>query len=108
MKPQGTEIAGCPVAKGDRVLLSFPAANRDPAAFDDPESVVIDRPVNRHIAFGVGIHRCLGSNLARMEMQVAIEEFLARIPEFELEDPDVSTIGGYLTSLTYPCPCKLQ
>ncbi len=91
---EDTEIAGCPVAKGERVLLSFPAANRDPAVFDDPEEVVIDRPVNRHIAFGVGIHRCLGSNLARMEMQVAIEEFLARIPEFELEDPDEVTWAG--------------
>ncbi len=91
---EDTEIAGCPVGKGERVLLSFAAANRDPEAFDDPEEVIIDRPVNRHIAFGVGIHRCLGSNLARMEMQVAIEEFLARIPEFELEDPEAVTWAG--------------
>ncbi|MEO1060141.1 MAG: cytochrome P450 [Actinomycetota bacterium] len=91
---EDTEIAGCPVAEGDRVLLSFPAANRDPEVFDDPESVIIDRPVNRHIAFGVGLHRCLGSNLARMEMQVAIEEFLAQVPEFELEDPDAVTWAG--------------
>ena len=89
-----TEIAGCPVTKGERVLLSFPAANRDPEVFDDAEEVIIDRAVNRHVAFGVGIHRCLGSNLARMEMQVAIEEFLARIPEFELEDPEAVTWAG--------------
>ena len=89
-----TEIGGCPVSKGERVLLSFPAANRDPEVFDEPEEIVIDRAVNRHVAFGVGIHRCLGSNLARMEMQVAIEEFLAMIPDFEVEDPDAVTWAG--------------
>ena len=72
---------------GEWVLLPFPAANRDPAAFDRPDDVVIDRLENRHAAFGLGIHRCLGSNLARLELRVAIEEFLARIPEFELADP---------------------
>jgi cytochrome P450 len=66
------------------VLLSFPAANRDPAMFPDADKVVIDRKENRHAAFGLGIHRCVGSNLARMEMTVAVEEFLKRIPEFQL------------------------
>ena len=61
------------------VLLSFPAANRDPAVFPDADKVVIDRKENRHAAFGLGIHRCVGSNLARMEMTVAIEEWLKRI-----------------------------
>jgi cytochrome P450 len=89
-----TEIAGCPVKAGERVLLSFPAANRDPAVFDRPNDVIIDREVNRHVAFGAGIHRCLGSNLARLEMQVAIEEFLAMIPEFELADPEAVTWAG--------------
>ncbi len=89
-----TEIAGCPVAKGDRVLLSFPAANRDPEAFENPEEIIIDREVNRHVAFGAGPHRCAGSNLARMEMVVAIEEFLAMVPEFELVDPDAVTWAG--------------
>ena len=81
---------------GDWVLLPFPAANRDPAAFDRPDDVVIDRLENRHAAFGLGIHRCLGSNLARLELRVAIEEFLARIPEFELADPEavVWSVGG--------------
>ena len=89
-----TDIGGCPVSKGERVLLSFPAANRDPEVFEDPEEVIIDRAVNRHVAFGVGIHRCLGSNLARMEMQVAIEEFLAMVPEFTCEEPDAVTWAG--------------
>jgi len=82
------------LTRGDRVLLSFPAANRDPAVFERPDEVVIDREINRHVAFGAGIHRCLGSNLARMEMQVALEEFLAMIPEFELADPDAVTWAG--------------
>ena len=72
---------------GEWVLLPFPAANRDPEAFERPDDVIIDRAENRHAAFGLGIHRCLGSNLARLELRVAIEEFLARIPEFELADP---------------------
>ena len=80
-----TTISGCPVKKNNMVLLSFPAANRDPAMFPDADKVVIDRKENRHAAFGLGIHRCVGSNLARMEMMVAIEEWLKRIPEFRLD-----------------------
>ena len=71
----------------DWVLLSFPAANRDPAQFEAANCVVIDRAVNRHAAFGLGIHRCVGSHLARMELRVALEVWLQRIPEFELADP---------------------
>jgi cytochrome P450 len=71
----------------DWILLSFPAANRDPAHFERADQVVIDREVNRHAAFGLGIHRCLGSHLARMELRVALEVWLDRIPEFSLADP---------------------
>jgi cytochrome P450 len=80
-----TVISGCPVKPGNMVLLSFPAANRDPAMFPDADKVVIDRKENRHAAFGLGIHRCVGSNLARMEMTVAIEQWLKRIPDFRLD-----------------------
>ena len=80
-----TVISGCPVKPGNMVLLSFPAANRHPAMFPDAGKVVIDRKENRHAAFGLGIHRCVGSNLARMEMTVAIEEWLKRIPDFRLD-----------------------
>jgi len=80
-----TVIEGCPVKPGNMVLLSFPAANRDPAAFPHADKVVLDRKENRHAAFGLGIHRCVGSNLARMEMTVALEEWLKRIPEFRLD-----------------------
>lgn len=90
-----TEIAGRSVCPGDKVLLTFPAANRDPAHFDRADEVVIDRQHNRHMAFGAGIHRCLGSNLARMELRVALARWLARIPDFELvDDADVRWNGG--------------
>ena len=91
---EDTVVAGCPMHAGDRVLLSFSAANRDPEAFPDPDRVIIDREHNRHIAFGAGIHRCAGSNLARMELRVAVEEWLRRIPEFELADPGAVTWAG--------------
>jgi cytochrome P450 len=82
-----TSINGCAFKPGEMVLLSFPAANRDPAMFPDADKVIIDRKENRHAAFGLGIHRCVGSNLARMEMTVAVEELLKRIPEFSLAGP---------------------
>jgi cytochrome P450 len=83
-----TELAGCPMKAGDPLLLPFPAANRDPRAFDNPDEVDLDREKNRHFAFGVGIHRCLGSNLARLELRTSVERFLTRVPEFHLADPD--------------------
>jgi cytochrome P450 len=87
--------AGCPMKAGDKVLMNFPAANRDPEAFENPEVVQLDRAHNRHVAFGSGIHRCAGSNLARMELQVALEEWLARIPDFSLgEGAEVAWAGG--------------
>jgi cytochrome P450 len=82
---EDTEVAGCPMKAGEWVLLSFPAANRDPEIFPDPDTVVIDREDNRHAAFGLGIHRCIGSNLARMEITVALEEWLKRYPRFSLK-----------------------
>lgn len=82
------ELGGRPVRAGDWVLLPFPAANRDPEVFERADEMVIDRKQNRHAAFGLGIHRCLGSNLARMELRVAIDTWLERIPDFELSDPE--------------------
>jgi cytochrome P450 len=82
---------GADMKAEDWVLLSFPAANRDPAQFDRADQVVIDREVNRHAAFGLGVHRCVGSHLARMELRVALEVWLERIPVFTLEDPDAVT-----------------
>ena len=69
-----TVVGGCPYKAGEMVLLPFPAANRDPGFIADPDKIVIDRKENRHAAFGLGIHRCIGSNLARMELKVAQPE----------------------------------
>lgn len=88
------EYDGCPVKEGDRVLLNFPAANRDPEMFEKPNDVILDRQRNRHIAFGVGIHRCAGSNLARMEMVVSLQTWLEAFPDFELADPEQVTWAG--------------
>jgi cytochrome P450 len=88
---QDAEIGGCPVKQGDSVLLPFPAANRDPDVFENADTVIIDREVNRHVAFGLGIHRCLGSNLARLELRIAVEVFINRFPKFELADPGAVT-----------------
>jgi len=91
MVKEDFDFYGCPMKKDDWVLLGFPAANRDPEAFVDADQFIIDRAVNRHAAFGLGIHRCVGSNLARMELRVAIEEFIKRYPTFELADPSAVT-----------------
>lgn len=82
------EFFGVTMKKDDWVLVGFPAANRDPAVFDDADTFIIDRAVNRHAAFGLGIHRCAGSNLARLELRIAIEEFIARFPKFEVTNPE--------------------
>ncbi|HUF32428.1 MAG TPA: cytochrome P450 [Acidimicrobiales bacterium] len=92
---QDAEVNGCPMKEGERVLLSFPSANRDPEVFERADEVILDRAKNRHIAFGAGIHRCAGSNLARMELRVAIEEWLRVVPEFSLEEGrEVTWAGG--------------
>lgn len=82
---------GVDMKADDWVLLSFPAANRDPDHVDRADEVVIDRQLNRHAAFGLGIHRCVGSHLARMELRVALEVWLERIPQFTLADPSAVT-----------------
>ncbi|MCY4501499.1 MAG: cytochrome P450, partial [Alphaproteobacteria bacterium] len=88
------EFGGVEMKPGDKVLLNFPGANRDPAAFEKPDEAQLDRKRNRHMAFGLGIHRCAGSNLARMEMQVALRTWFERIGDFELADPDAVTWAG--------------
>ncbi len=91
MVKQDMDWHGVGMNADDWILLSYPAANRDPAQFDRAGEVVIDRKVNRHAAFGLGIHRCLGSHLARMELRVALGAWLERFPEFTLADPAAVT-----------------
>ncbi|MDE3206285.1 MAG: cytochrome P450 [Acidobacteriota bacterium] len=94
MVKEDFEFHGCPMKKEDWLLLPFPSANRDERAFPDADVVKLDRVDNRHAAFGLGIHRCLGSNLARMELTVALQEWLDRYPQFELADPAAVTWSG--------------
>jgi cytochrome P450 len=84
-------IAGCPMHAGDQTLVTFPAANHDPAAFEDAHIFKLDRENNRHVAFGLGIHRCAGSNLARLEMLVAFQEWLRAFPNYSLDTSQKTT-----------------
>ncbi|MCK9923054.1 cytochrome P450 [Frankia sp. AgPm24] len=81
------ELHGQQIRAGDEILLLYPAANRDPRAFTDPDTLDVSRTSLRHLAFGFGTHVCLGANLARLEIRVMFEELLRRIPEWELVDP---------------------
>ena len=95
------EIGGQPIRQGERVLLLWPSANRDPDVFDNPDDFVLDRNPVRHVAFGHGAHNCIGKYYARLEIRVALERILARLPEYELiEDgvrlqPDIGLLYGY-------------
>jgi cytochrome P450 len=95
LSKEDVELHGRTICAGERVLLAFGAANRDPDVFDDPDEIRIDRKRNRHLTFGSGEHRCLGSNLARLELRVTLEEWLRAMPEFRLVDPEhIEWSGG--------------
>jgi cytochrome P450 len=83
---EDTEIAGCPVPKGKIVSVMLHSANVDEASWADPDTIDFDREENRHLAFGGGVHRCLGSHLARMELRVALEEWHAAIPSYSVRE----------------------
>jgi cytochrome P450 len=83
---QDTELSGCPIEAGTTVHVVIGSANTDEASWDDVDTVDFDRPSNKHLAFGGGAHRCLGSHLARMELRVALEEWHARVPDYALAD----------------------
>jgi cytochrome P450 len=92
------ELRGRRIRAGDALALFYPSANRDEEVFDDPFTFRIDRDPNRHLAFGVGEHFCLGAHLARLELQVAYKHLLPRIEEIELAGPverlHSSLVGG--------------
>lgn len=83
---QDVEVGGHLIKAGDQVLCNSIAANRDRRQFPDPEQVRLDREPNRHVSFGMGPHRCVGSHLARMELRIVLEEFHKRIPSYRLEE----------------------
>ncbi|MFJ8812967.1 cytochrome P450 [Amycolatopsis thermoflava] len=95
------ELGGVQLKAGDWVALNYAAASRDPAVTPDPTTVDLRREQVVHSAFGVGVHRCLGSHLARLELKVTIEEFLRRIPEFGVPaGHKPSTETGQLRTMT--------
>ena len=92
---EDVEVAGCPMKAGQMVHLPLSAANRDPREFPDADKVLIDREGNRHAAFGLGPHRCLGSHLARAELRIAMEMWHERIPNYRVaEGSQVLEHGG--------------
>jgi cytochrome P450 len=82
---EDTELLGCPIKAGDTVSISLGSVDTDEAALADAYTVRFDRDVNPHLAFGGGVHRCLGSHLARLELRVALREWHARIPEYAVK-----------------------
>jgi cytochrome P450 len=89
-------VGGVDLTGGDRLVLSWASANRDSTVFADADQFVLDRARNPHVAFGDGIHRCLGASLARLQMRVVLEEVLNRIPNYAITDEAEIVIGGYL------------
>jgi cytochrome P450 len=97
------EVAGFPVAAGEQVMALLGAANVDGAEFPDADALVWDREVNRHLAFGGGIHRCLGSHLARLELRVALREWHRRIPDYRIKPGvDLGFTAGIRTLDSFP------
>jgi cytochrome P450 len=78
------ELSGHKFCPGETVVVNYAAANRDAREFDDPDKCILDRQTNRHLGFGAGVHRCLGSNLARLEFRVGVEQTLKRIPDYAI------------------------
>ena len=97
------DFHGCPMKKDQMVLVSNQSACRDPRVFPNPDQVIIDRSPNRHIAFGASEHRCLGSHLARAELQIAIDEWHKLIPEYWVStDEPLQAHGGQVSLLELP------
>ncbi|MFN6553628.1 cytochrome P450 [Mycolicibacterium septicum] len=88
------ELSGQRFCPGDSVLINYAAANRDAAQFPDPDRCVLDRSANRHLGFGAGVHRCLGSNLARLEFAVGLEQVLARMSDLALDPGGTAVFHG--------------
>jgi cytochrome P450 len=93
-------LGGQDIRAGDRVVLGFAAANRDPRVFDEPDDIRIDRSPNRHLALGHGLHYCIGAQLGKMEADIMIERVLDRMPDFALaadhphQQPTVASGGS--------------
>ncbi|MGW1028575.1 cytochrome P450 [Streptomyces sp. NPDC002577] len=92
-----TEIGGCPVKRGEKVLIHWASANRDDTEFSDPDAFELGREQNRHLSFGAGPHRCAGSHLARLNLRIALEELLRRLEDIKLQEGTEMTYHRGLT-----------
>jgi cytochrome P450 len=90
------ELGGRDVKRGDVVLISWVSANHDAAMFDDADTVRIDREINKHISFGLGGHRCIGSHLARVESEVMIADVMGRLPDYVVDESRFRPYPGNL------------
>ncbi|MEV0671449.1 cytochrome P450 [Mycobacterium sp. NPDC050441] len=88
------ELSGRRLCPGEAVVLNYAAANRDATQFPDPDRCVLDRSANRHLGFGAGVHRCLGSNLARLEFAIGLEQVLTRMPDVGLDPGGTAVFHG--------------
>jgi len=93
---EDVEIGGCPIPKGARVALNFGAANLDEEQFEHADACIIDRSPNKHLAFGHGVHKCVGAPMARLELVIALEELLARTRSFDLAGPTSTSTSTFL------------
>jgi cytochrome P450 len=95
------DFHGCPISVGDRVLLAWSSANRDPAEFENPDEIDIDRSPNRHVAFGAGIHRCVGSHMGRLMARSILGEILSRMPDYTVDVTAVQRFPEQGTNIGY-------
>jgi cholest-4-en-3-one 26-monooxygenase len=102
-----TEVGGHPIRRGDKLVMYYGAANRDPAVFSNPETFDITRKPNPHLAFGTGTHFCVGSHMARLELRVAFEEILKRFPGLRL-DGEVERLQSNFISGIKSMPVALR
>ena len=98
---EDTELGGCPIKAGQHVSVLIGSANTDDAEFGDGDAVRFDRDPNRHLAFGGGIHRCLGSHLARHELRVALREWHRRIPDYSIKPGHTLTYTPGMRSIDH-------
>jgi cytochrome P450 len=96
-----TEMAGCPIHKGDNVMVMIGSVNTDEADLPDADVVRFDREVNRHVAFGGGVHRCLGSHLARLELRVALRQWHKRITDYSVPEGHTLVYTPSIRSIDY-------
>jgi cytochrome P450 len=91
---QDVELNGHTFCPGESVIVNYASANRDASEFPDPDRCILDRQANRHLGFGAGVHRCLGSNLARLEFQIGVEQVLTRMPDYSLAPCEDAVFHG--------------